>query len=152
MKKKSVSERLVLDEINHAAIIMQQVMRGMTIGHFIKCMRQNLKMSQQVLARRSGIPQSMISNVESDRKEPTIAALRKILDGLSCDLVLAPVQRESIESMRGNQAKKVAAKHMRYVKGTMNLEKQKPDKAFSEGLEKHKEEELLHGPGKDLWE
>lgn len=59
---------------------------------------------------------------------------------------------ESIDSIRRKQARKQAENHIRYLKGTMSLEKQQPDSKLLEELLKQEEERLLRGPGSKLWE
>jgi len=73
------------------------------------------------------------------------------LEALSCDVLLVPILREPIDIQRRNQARRMAEKHIKYLRGTMSLEKQEPDSRFLEELRKEKEEELLHSKLK-LWE
>lgn len=152
MRKKSISESLFLSEGSLSAQQLQKNIRGAVIGEFVKLIRSHLGMSQRVLAQRAGVPQSMISKIENSSIEPTLSTLRKILDALSCDLVIAPILREPIDVIRRKQAQDVAARQMKYLRGTMRLEKQEPDKKFFDELSRQKENELLHGSGKDLWE
>ena len=152
MKKSQATKNIFLDDVAQSAGDLQRITGGLVIGEFIKLIRCQLKMSQRVLAQRAGVPQSTVSRVEKGLTDSTLPTLTRILNALSCDLVLAPMLRESIDSIRDNQAKKVANKNMRYLKGTMSLEKQQPDKRFLDALSKQEEEELLQGSGAKLWE
>lgn len=147
--KYSSSEKLLLDEITKTAHKMLQTMRGLSIGDFIRLIRNQLGMSQMILATRSGVPQATISRVEKGRKV-NFSTLQKILNALSCDLIVVPVLRNSIESLQYKQAKLIAKKRMRYLKGTMNLEKQQPDEKFMEELIQQEEKQLLEGPKSKL--
>ncbi len=64
--------------------------RGMTmdvdIGPRLRALRMARNLSQRELARRVGLPNSTISLVESGRTNPTIGALKRILDGLPIGL------------------------------------------------------------------
>ncbi len=108
-------------------------------------------MSQDALAKRACVPQSTVSRVEGSEKTPTLATLARILDALSCDLVITPLLKEPIDTIRGKQAKKKAHEKISYLRGTMNLENQEPDKKLIRELLKEEEEKLLHGPNSKLW-
>jgi len=152
MKKCFSSEKLMIEDMSQMAVSLQRAMRGLSIGEFIKRIRGQLDMSQEVLASRSGLPQSTISRIEKGQKDPTLSMLSKVLTSLSCDLVVAPVLKQTIDAIRYKQARHIAEKHVRYLRGTMGLEKQEPDKRLLEELIKKEVEELLHGSsGIKLW-
>ncbi len=152
MRSFSPSERLLIEEVTQASGKMKAAIRGLSIGALIKSIRQQLGMSQKVLARRARVPQSTIARIEQSERNTSLATLRKILHALSCDLVVVPLLKESIDVIRRKQARKVAEKQIRYLKGTMNLEDQQPDSRFIEELLKHEEERLLYGSSAKLWE
>lgn len=152
MRSFSPSERLLIEEVMQASEKMRAAVRGLSIGALIKSIRQQLGMPQKVLARRAKVPQSTIARTEKSERNTSLATIRKILRALSCDLVVAPLLQDSIDVIRRKQAKKVAEKRIRYLKGTMNLEEQQPDPRFVEELLKHEEERLLHGSRAKLWE
>lgn len=151
MKRSLASEKILLEEASLAAKQAKIATRGMSIGALIKLIRIQLGMSQKNLAKRARVPQPTISHVERER-EANLSTLEKILDALCSDLVIVPILREPIETLRRKQARKVAEKQMRYLRGTMNLEKQKPDPRLMEELLKQEEEHLLHSKKTNLWE
>lgn len=152
MKAYSPSEKLLIEEIMQAAQKARVATRGLTIGALIKSIRTQLGMSQKALARRAGVPQSTISRIEQEERDANLATLNKILAAISCDLVIIPLLQDSIEVIRRRQARKMAEKQVRYLKGTMNLEDQQPDAKFIEELIKQEEERLLQGPNSKLWD
>jgi transcriptional regulator with XRE-family HTH domain len=152
MKKSPSTEKILLEEVSQTAQALQQATRGLPMGEFIKRIRYQLKMSQSALAKRVGIPQATISRIEHNQQNPTLLILSKILKALSCELVAAPMLKEPIDVIRHQQASRVAARHLRYLRGTMKLEKQEPDNRLFEELSKKEVEELLRGSGKRLWE
>lgn len=152
MNNRSKSEKLFLDEVSSSAEALQNATRGLSIGAFIKLIRTQLKMSQRALAKRAGVPQSTISKIEKDLKEPALPILNKICQALSSDLVIAPMLNTTLDDIRQKQANRVATKNIQYLKGTMNLEKQAPDKKLLDELIKQEEEELLRGSGAALWD
>jgi predicted DNA-binding mobile mystery protein A len=152
MKAYSPSEKLLTEEIMQAAQKARVATRGLTIGALIRFIRTQLGMSQKALARRAGVPQSTISRIEQEERDANLATLNKILAAISCDLVIVPLLQDSIEAIRRKQARKMAEKQVRYLKGTMNLEDQEPDAKFIEELIKQEEERLLRGPNAKLWD
>lgn len=152
MKFYSTSEQLLIEEITQVAQKLRAAARGLTIGSLIKSIRSQLGMSQKALASRAGVPQSTVSRIEQGRKDTSLSTLNKVLLALSCDLVVVPVLQDSVDVIRRRQAKKIAEKQVRYLKGTMNLEGQQPDSRFIDELIKQEEERLLHGPNAKLWE
>ena len=56
------------------------------IGARLKLIREQLELSQRQLARRSGVANATISQVESGKINPTVSMLKKILDGIPMGL------------------------------------------------------------------
>jgi transcriptional regulator with XRE-family HTH domain len=152
MKSYSSSERLLIEEVTQISQKMRIALRGLSMGALVKAIRSQLGMSQKVLAKRAGVPQSTVSRIEQGERDMNLSTLQKILAAISCDLMMAPLLLESIDEIRRKQAHKVAEKHIRYLKGTMNLEDQQPDSRFMNELLKQEEERLLQGPNAKLWE
>ena len=152
MKSFSPSEKLLIEEITQAAQKTRVAVRGLTIRALIKSIRVQLGMSQKALAKRAGVPQSTISRIEQEERDANLSTLNKILGAISCDLVIVPLLQDSIDAIRRKQARKMAEKQVRYLKGTMNLEDQQPDSRFIAELIKQEEERLLQGPNSKLWD
>jgi transcriptional regulator with XRE-family HTH domain len=152
MKLHSPSELVLIEEVMQAAQKVKMAIRGLAIGTLIKSIRLQLGMSQKVLAKRACVPQSTVSRIEQGQRGMSLATLNKILKAISCDLVMAPLLLDSIETIRRRQARKIAEKRVLYLKGTMNLEDQQPDARFVSELVKQEEERLLQGPNAKLWE
>ena len=64
MKKCFSSEKLMIEDVSQMAVSLQHAIRGLSIGEFIKRIRSQFGMSQEVLASRSGLPQSTVSRIE----------------------------------------------------------------------------------------
>src|SRR5439155_8896314 len=60
----------------------------MTPGQLIRDARREARLSQTDLARRAGVAQSVISAYESDRREPGIAMLTKLIEATGHELRL----------------------------------------------------------------
>ncbi|NGX50255.1 MAG: hypothetical protein K1060chlam2_00096 [Chlamydiae bacterium] len=148
----SSSEKLLIEEVMQVARKAKESSRGLSIGPLIKMIRTQLRMSQKILSRRAGVPQSTVSRIENGEKNANLFTLNKILHALFCDLVVVPMLVESVDAIRRRQARKQAENHMRYLKGTMNLEEQEPDSKLVRELLTQEEDRLLQGPGSELWE
>jgi transcriptional regulator with XRE-family HTH domain len=55
-----------------------------SFGHSLRARRQELRLTLVALARRSGVSAAMLSEVERDRKSPSIRVACKIAEGLRC--------------------------------------------------------------------
>jgi len=152
MKRGSPSQRVLIEEVMQSARILKAACRGLSIGEFIKSIRTQLGMSQKILAKHAGVPQSTVSRIEQGKRDTGLSTLNKILKAISCDLVITPLLQDSIDMIRRKQARKVAEKRVSYLKGTMNLEDQQPDSRFIQEMLKQEEESLLNGPDSRLWE
>lgn len=152
MKRRSTAEKLLLEEISNAGKNLQKIVRGLAIGDLIKLHRTQLGMSQKTLSERSGVPQSTISKIEQNQRDFTLSTLQKIIDALSCDILITPILKQPIDTLRRKQARKIAERHVRYLRGTMSLEKQEPDQRLLEELIKSEEDEILRSSGTKLWE
>ncbi len=57
-------------------------------------MRKHRRMTQQELSRRTRIAQGDISKIETGRANPSVRTLRRLADGLDCDLYVTFVGKE----------------------------------------------------------
>lgn len=64
----------------------------MNIGDAIKYRRKSLALSQEELAKISGISQSYLSLIEKNKKEPNLAKLKVISDSLDIPLAFLLVK------------------------------------------------------------
>lgn len=134
-----------------AGLKLKIATRGLSIGQMIEMIRRQLGISQKILAKLTKVPQATISRLEGSKTTPNLSTLKKILNAICCEIVIAPLLLESIDSIRRKQARKVAEKQVKYLQGTMSLEKQDPDSQLVEELIREKEEELLRSSGSKLW-
>ncbi len=54
----------------------------MDIGHRLKAVRTKAALSQRELAKRSGVTNGFISQIEKNQVSPSVASLRKVLEGI----------------------------------------------------------------------
>lgn len=53
-------------------------------------MRRHLQVTQQVLGRRIGKPQSRIAEIEREKANPKLKILEKAVESLGCHIVIVP--------------------------------------------------------------
>nr|WP_319249412.1 cupin domain-containing protein [uncultured Celeribacter sp.] len=58
----------------------------LALGHRLRVIRERAGLSQRTLAKKVGVPNSTISLIEAGKMNPSVGALRKILDGVPIGL------------------------------------------------------------------
>ncbi len=91
---------------------------------WLKTIREFFGMTTTQLAKRVGVAQSRIVNLEKNEKNTKISTMERIADALNCNFVYAFIPRENIDNIIYNQAKKKALKILNKVNTNMNLENQ----------------------------
>jgi len=119
--------------------------------HWIRMLRNYLRMSQAELAERAHIPQSHIAGIESGKFDPQIDTLKRIYESLYCDLIVKPNPRKPLDEVLRGRARSIALKRLKRAMGTMALENQAPDRdVFLQLLEK-RTDEILNDRRERLW-
>ena len=114
--------------------------------------RHRLRMTQSQLAKRSGLPQSHIAKIESNKVDLRLSTIQKIFHALRGEPVLLLKPQETVNHVLARQAKITARRRIDRLVGTMALEKQRPDAKTIEHLLKEEEEHLLQHPTSELWD
>lgn len=93
---------------------------------WIRAIRDALGMSSPELARRIGVSQQAISDLESSESNDAIGlgTLRRAADALDCDLVYFLVPRTTLDEAVTAQARRKAEQHLRPVAHHSRLEDQ----------------------------
>ena len=65
---------------------MQTQDKDINIGSRMRRLRKRTGLSQRELAERCGVTNAMISLIETDRTNPSVGTLKRVLDGLSVSL------------------------------------------------------------------
>jgi predicted DNA-binding mobile mystery protein A len=105
------------------------------------------------LGKRIGISQSAVIQLEASEDNNTISlsSLRKLADGLECDLVYALVPRKSLNDIMKEQARRRAESMVKSVANSMELEGQN----VSDQERQHQIETISRGlltrPRTGLW-
>ena len=102
---------------------------------WIKAIREALGMSTSQLAKRLGIKQPSVVELEQSEAKGTIelATLRRVATALDCTLVYALVPNKPLETTVRDRARAFARRRREYVEHSMLLEDQKVTSKRSEG-------------------
>lgn len=107
-------------------------------------------MTQVELAHRAHITQPNLAAIESGKVDPQVGTIRRIYEGLGCELNLEPLLQKPLEELVRDRARAVALKRLKQTMGTMAIENQAPDEdTFRQLLEK-RTDEILRSPRKRL--
>lgn len=152
MSKPKKSEKIFLEEIFREGKVLQKRLQGLSVGNLIPLIRSQLGMSQRILAAKAAIQQSSVVRIESGHFDPNISTLKKIVEAMECDLLVTIVPRTDLKTTRENQAKRKAEQKIRYLHGTMSLEKQSPNQKLLKELHDEEVKNLLDSPRSALWD
>lgn len=123
---------------------------------WVKTLRVALSMTTAQLGHRIGVKGGRISQLEMAEVEDavTLHALRKVAEGLDCELVYAivPKNHSTIDSIIKKQAEKVAVEKIKIIDHMMSLEAQSLSKEALADQKKDLIKELTENPNKHLWD
>lgn len=122
------------------------------VGGLLRTMRVRLGMTQAQLAKRCGLTQSHVANVEAGKVDAQWGTLAKMFAALRCRLVPAPMPEGGIEEMLRAQARKAARRKIARVSGTMTMEQQRPDEGMLDELVRAETDRLLQKRSSEIWD
>ena len=93
---------------------------------WIRAIRDALGMSGPQLARRMGITQQSVQDMEKSEaaEKVRLETLRRAADALDCALVYALVPKKQLQQMVEDRARKIAIDHLSRVSHSMAIEDQ----------------------------
>ena len=120
---------------------------------WLRAVRESLGRSLRTQAERLGISPSSLhkSEMAEAQGRTTLAQLRKMAEGLDCELVYALVPRQPLSKIVEEQADKMARHEVLGVAHSMSLEEQRPSNEFVERQIAQRRSALLAGPWSKLW-
>ena len=146
------SEEKFIDQVLDAGAKLHKEVVGHSPGVLLRSLRKRLRMTQRQLAKRSGFPQPYIASIESGRKKPPMNTLEKIFRALYCSVTFLLVPEVKANKILENQANEAATKRVRYVAGTMALEKQLPEKQTLREMIAEEKQRLLSSKTTKIWD
>lgn len=120
---------------------------------WLKLIREALGRTERQQAQRLRISGAALHKSEKAEAEDRISLgqLRKLADGLDCELVYALVPRRPLTDVVQERARAIAMEEVGGVAHTMGLEDQRPGAERLRKQVERRTEELLSGRWSDLW-
>lgn len=120
---------------------------------WLKLVREALGRTERQQARHLGISGSTLHKSEQSEADGriTLGQLRKLANGLDCELVYALVPRRPLTEVVQERARAIALEEVGDVAHTMSLEDQRPGAERLRKQVERRTEELLRGRWSDLW-
>ena len=121
---------------------------------WVRTIRETLGMSLRQLASRTGMSKTGVASAEKSEARGSIQleTLRRLADGLDCDVAYALVPRRSLRASLEAQAEKKAGHLVSRVSDSMDLESQgiapNERQIQKDGLAK----DILRTRGRDFWD
>jgi predicted DNA-binding mobile mystery protein A len=121
---------------------------------WVKAIREALGMTTAQLAKRIGVSQPRVAQLERAEIEDsiTLRTLRETAEGLGCTFVYALVPKEPLEEMVRERARKLAEQQLARTNHTMRLENQALEPRELKTERERLVEELIRGDPRRLWE
>ncbi|MBI3313921.1 MAG: helix-turn-helix domain-containing protein [Candidatus Omnitrophica bacterium] len=124
-----------------------------TLGDQVKQMRSVLGMTQQQLAERSGLAQSVIAEIENGNRENlTLPTIQKLAQGLNCRFIPQLIAEKDISVIREERSDYIARKIISISSGSAAIEMQLPTQDAIEKQVETLKQELLEKHGAALWQ
>lgn len=120
---------------------------------WVKAIREALGMTTAQLARRIGVSQPRVVEIERNEKTGaiTLDSLERAARALDCELVYALVPRQSLEEMVNNRAMKRARNQLAHASHSMALEDQAVTSDDAQEQLRQLARQILDKPGSGLW-
>lgn len=120
---------------------------------WLKLIREALGRTERQQAQRLGISGATLHKSEQSEAEDriTLGQLRKLADGLDCELVYALVPRRPLTDVVQERARAIAMEEVAGVTHTMSLEEQRPGAERLRKQVERRTDELLRGRWSNLW-
>jgi len=150
--KLPVTNKLLLDKITSYTSKSQVGLENIGLSVIIRMIRKRLRMTQSQLARRTGMPQSYIANIEKREKNIRLNTARKIFDALYCKTLVLPKTHENLDHIVERKIRELAKRKVSRVTGTMLLEDQRPHNKTIQDLIRKEESNLRINASSEIWE
>ena len=121
---------------------------------WIKAIHEALGMTTAQLAKRMGVKQPRVIEIEKGEVTSTLTleTLERAARALDCRLVYAFVPRKPLETLAGERAMLLAQRHLKATRHSMVLEDQSVDETDEKEQIRQHAKRLLEKSGSALWE
>ena len=121
---------------------------------WVKAIREALGMTTRQLARRIGVVQSRVVDIEKAEVTGsiTLESLERAAHALDCELVYALLPRKPLGTVIEERATNLAKSYIKAVRHSMALEGQSLDEVDEREQIRQLAKQLAEKPGSKLWE
>jgi len=121
---------------------------------WIKAVRESLGMSLRQLSQRAGLSKTSVASIESLEGKGTVQldSIRRLANGMGCELVYALVPRHSLQEIVENQARSKATELVDRISTSMEMEAQGISPADRARQVEELTEEILRTRKRGLWD
>lgn len=116
---------------------------------WIKLVRNALGMNVTQFAKKIGVTQPRVVEMEKDEMNLKLSTIKKIADSLDCNFVYAIIPKASFQEMQTKQARKKAAQLYKKINHNMSLEDQS---TYDEDMLEIFFQGLLNGKISKIWD
>ncbi|MDN3220250.1 mobile mystery protein A [Pseudomonas nunensis] len=122
-------------------------------GGWLRSIREALGRTVRGQAALVGVAPATLQKSEQSEADDriTLGQLRKLANGLDCELVYALIPKKPLHDMVEERAEWLARKEIMGVSHMMALEDQRPSDSFVERKVSERRQELLAGAWSRLW-
>ncbi len=152
VKKTSLAVTRVVTRLMEWAARAPEGTKDLMPQVLVRMIREQIGMTQVQLARRCGMSQSNVADIERGKVDVQVGTLQKIFQALSCRLIMAPQPMQDLEALVSARARKAAIKRVGRVAGTMAMEQQKPTDTALEDLIQVEQEKLMQRRSSEIWD
>ena len=117
----------------------------------LKQTREKLGMTQEQLARRAGVTQSMIAEMESGRSNLCMVTIQKLAEALNCTAMIGLMPQKDPDAILDERSTKLALEIISATSGSTAIELQLPDKGFIDSQLQKTKEDILKYHRSALW-
>lgn len=146
--------QLRLEQVEEALKPYRKV-RGIPVpgGGWLRSVREALGLTVRQQAARLGIAAATLHKSEQSEADERIslAQLRKLAEGLDCELVYGLLPRKPLTQVVQEQASRIARSEILGVAHSMSLEDQRPSEGYVRKQLDQRRAELLSGKRSELW-
>ena len=126
---------------------------NMDIGLQVRQVRETLGMTQVQLAKRVGMRQSVIAEIESGkRRDLRQSTIQRLSTGLMCHYVSALAPEKNLQDLMDERSEKLARNMVFMNAGSAALEQQLPNKKFLEEMVQKTKQDILKNYRSALWD
>lgn len=131
---------------------MPEWLRPISIGSQIRQIREALGMTQQQLAERSHLQQSVVAEIENGkRKDLCLTTIARLADGLNCQPVVQLVPQKKISDMLDEKSTALAEKIVSASSGSAAIELQMPHRSVINNEINEIKKDILEKHRSSLW-